>query len=746
MVPLGEVERIDARLAAQSQAEAALRLRLGQVLDVIGRGACFDLGFSSLAAYALERCERGVRWVEGARCLARRLEALPTLRRAVAHGDLSWSKAVLIARMATPADEVRWAEVARHATVRELNARLKSKPTLEGAGEASIDGNTEGGIAEGGIAEGGDAEAGLAESGDLDADEPCTLVCTVTRDDAWLFEATRALLAKLGARDDEEQFEALLAEAQSTLLDKLPPGMFDRDARHTGDAAQTRWREQLARWRAEAEARCEARLRKDATTIDRQAVEGEPGDVSSSRHRAPSRSAVGSRGCDPFEAARLAASDGSGDLEALTPRELDRIVRSLSRALAAHELELSRLILAFHRADGARHLGYATEAQYARERAGMSRSAFLGRRALAAKLEALPRVAEALGQMRIGVEAALQVVRVATPSTQSTWVDRARQRTIKHLREEVHAARVAVRLSGESNCPPPTDTELDAFQELERAAASGRIWRSALDEAPPSPDAEVPPRDASTGVPFEASAQIPAPQNEQPPLGSLVYGEPPASGPRSAWCVMRASLAEWLSTTVQVSAGPAAVAPSSSSDVQTSAAHASSTHTRSAPTRSTDGASTHTASRALHQIGRVVLRLRLSRATRDWWRGLEERARRHLPPGMSWLSFCCLSLWRAWGHWLESGVAYGHIYVRDRHRCTSPVCTRQDVTPHHLQFRSQGGSDDDANVAAVCTWCHLLGIHGGRIRAVGSAHRIRWELGRPSEPCLVVEGRERRAA
>jgi hypothetical protein len=741
MVPLGEVERIDARLAAQSQAEAALRLRLGQVLDVIGRGACFDLGFSSLAAYALERCERGARWVEGARCLARRLEALPILRRAVAHGDLSWSKAVLIARMATPADEAMWAEVARHATVRELNARLKSKPTLEGAGEAAIDGNTAGGIAEG-----GDAEASIAESGDLDADEPCTLVCTVTRDEAWLFEATRALLAKLGAQNEEEQFEALLAEAQSTLLDTLPPAMFDRDARHTGDAEQTRWREQLARWRAEAEARCEVRFRKETTPIDREAPEGEPGNVSSSRHRAASRSTVGSRGCDPFEAARLAASDGSGDLEPLTPRELDGIIRGLSRALAAHELELSRLILAFHRADGAHHLGYATEAQYARERAGMSRSAFLGRRALAAKLEALPRVAEALGQMRIGVEAALQVVRVATPSTQSTWVDRARQRTIKHLREEVHAARVAVRLSGESDCPPPTDTELDAFQELERAAASGRIWRSALDEAPPSLDAEAPPRDASTRVTFEASAQSPAPQNEQPPLGALVYGEPPASGPRSAWCVMRASLAEWLSTTVQVSAGPAAVAPSSSSGVQTCAAHASSTRTRSAHTRSTDWASTHTASRALHQIGRVVLRLRLSRATRDWWRGLEERARRHLPPGMSWLSFCCLSLWRAWGHWLESGVAYGHIYVRDRHRCTSPVCTRQDVTPHHLQFRSQGGSDDDANVAAVCAWCHLLGIHGGRIRAVGSAHRIRWELGRPSEPCLVVEGRERRAA
>ncbi len=116
---------------------------------------------------------------------------------------------------------------------------------------------------------------------------------------------------------------------------------------------------------------------------------------------------------------------------------------------------------------------------------------------------------------------------------------------------------------------------------------------------------------------------------------------------------------------------------------------------------------------------------------------------------MRWLRFCCLSLWKAWRHLLEPSVAYGHIYIRDRHRCTSPVCTRRDVTPHHLQFRSQGGTDDDDNVASVCVWCHLLGIHSGRTRAQGriepsGASQIRWELGGRGEPFLVVEGRERR--
>ena len=47
-----------------------------------------------------------------------------------------------------------------------------------------------------------------------------------------------------------------------------------------------------------------------------------------------------------------------------------------------------------------------------------------------------------------------------------------------------------------------------------------------------------------------------------------------------------------------------------------------------------------------------------------------------------------------WSHVLESEVAYGHIYARDGFECQSPLCTRRDVTPHHLVFRSHGGGDE----------------------------------------------------
>jgi hypothetical protein len=66
------------------------------------------------------------------------------------------------------------------------------------------------------------------------------------------------------------------------------------------------------------------------------------------------------------------------------------------------------------------------------------------------------------------------------------------------------------------------------------------------------------------------------------------------------------------------------------------------------------------------------------------------------------------------------------------------------VTPHHLQFRSRGGGDEDENLASLCVWCHLHGVHEGRIGAEPPASHIRWRIGRSGT--LRIEGRTRVAA
>ena len=252
------------------------------------------------------------------------------------------------------------------------------------------------------------------------------------------------------------------------------------------------------------------------------------------------------------------------------------------------------------------------------------------------------------------------------------------------------AAQTAVRWSGDVDCPPPADVELDAFHELERAVVGGRFGEARPSEGP------------NAGATAVGAAGGP---------GVGVSSSAPFSKCHRTWRVMLTSLASWLRSGFQMSAPTTPV-----------------------PERM-----------AASSAGRVRLRLRMSRRCADWWRELESRARRGLPRGMSWLRFLCVSVWQAWGHLLGARGAYGHIYVRDRFRCTSPVCNRRDVTPHHIRFRSAGGSDEDHNITGICTWCHLHGVHGGRIRAVGTADRIRWELGPRDAPTLIVHGRERQA-
>jgi HNH endonuclease len=255
-----------------------------------------------------------------------------------------------------------------------------------------------------------------------------------------------------------------------------------------------------------------------------------------------------------------------------------------------------------------------------------------------------------------------------------------------------------------------------AFHRLEQAVVSGRAsGRSEAASLQPEPTGSVRHAPAPAPTPGAKATDADAPVSTDT---CAVPPSEPAPEPRRSWRVMLTSLAHWLDGTLQTSAAGAEAAAMKAEPISA---------------RSRVGAS----------AGRVTLRLRMPRSTYVWWRLLEARAQRWLGRGISWLRFLCSSMWQAWRHLLHADVAYGRVYIRDRYRCTSPVCTRQDVTPHHLRFRSAGGSDDDDNVASVCTWCHLLGVHGGRIRAEGPAGHIHWELGAPGSPCLVVDGRDR---
>jgi hypothetical protein len=337
------------------------------------------------------------------------------------------------------------------------------------------------------------------------------------------------------------------------------------------------------------------------------------------------------------------------------PEALDREIRRLCSELSDRDLALGIVAESARKADVWRRLGFATEAQYARERVGVSLSSLKAKRILAARAARVPELGAALASGRVGYEAAYLLSRIVTPATVEPWIRRAERRTVKHLREEVEAAELLIRVGQGRDQAPLDEASLAELFELERSIVSGEVLGG------------------------ETTSRV---------AGQL-------SGTRRA-------------------------------------------------------------ARLVQRFGRVTLRWLVKEQTYRFWRALERVfarvSSRVCRVRMSFLGFLCENFCRIWLPALrherltESGEPpeYFSVYRRDAFRCTSPVCTRRDVTPHHLQFRSHGGGDEDENLASLCVWCHLHGVHEGRIGAEPPASRIRWRIGRAGT--LRIDGRTRVAA
>jgi hypothetical protein len=77
------------------------------------------------------------------------------------------------------------------------------------------------------------------------------------------------------------------------------------------------------------------------------------------------------------------------------------------------------------------------------------------------------------------------------------------------------------------------------------------------------------------------------------------------------------------------------------------------------------------------------------------------------------------------------------IFERDGWRCRVPGCTsRTSLQVHHVVFRSQGGGDEDANLAVLCATHHMRSIHLGRLRC----HALPDGLMRPPPASPAVYG------
>jgi len=282
-----------------------VRLELGAGLEVLARvSGHHELGFSSLEAYALERCERSARWVQESRSIARRLEALPAVRKALITGAISFSMAQVIGKAARSDDEWAWLAEARVRTVREMRQRADRTQTPSENGGRGSD----------------VAAHPVSESA---GDELVTLTVTVDREDAWLFECARMVCRQISGLTESETLEALLGEGTSSLLVSVPRNDFADFDSSDDDVAQRQWEAELARWREDGEARCEKNVR------ERMKSEGLAG-AGSGELRAVARGHL-TEGCEQ-------ARDASA---------LDAKLRQIAGELSRRDLALGQLADAF---------------------------------------------------------------------------------------------------------------------------------------------------------------------------------------------------------------------------------------------------------------------------------------------------------------------------------------------------------------------------------------------------------------
>jgi hypothetical protein len=686
---------VEEELARLARGRSGLQLRVAELLDaLVLRSGHQELGFSSVEAYVLERCRRSPSWGREARRFARRLreKRLHRLRAAVRSGDLGMSMAELLARTASSATEGELIARARTSTVRELCRELTGRePERE----------EEPRLVDRGIVVGRAELAVLTASRELVNHLSGRRVSDESFVDALLGEGLVALqtIAERTGRDDvrppcqELTIEERLAKAQEWVgaIDAAGPSIAP-------------------------DGRDESRTLAGVAALDAARL------ASAVAARAPG---VGHAGGDQPPTLQEAPDAGAPapDGESALPqsaRALDAAIVAACKELAERDVCIGELARRVAHEGTWRSFGLRSFDDYVRERLGLSPSSIQHRLSLVRRLDQAPLLRSAIRAGEVGYEAALLLARAVGPAPSpelvEAWVERARCRTVKHLREEVHAVQVARAYDDDVSRFPPDADDLQAVFVFEQKVLSGELVRPyALagvrspsvplsvwtgDGARASGDGVEPPRGSvpraidAAGEGPAASVSEPAPQ---PSVAVAPVGHEPAeAGP---WAGVSAP---------QSSVAPAARETSNAPDV----------------------------SRALRWRLPPDLYALFSELSREYHRVVGSRER-------SFVSFLCAALWETWLPFLEAwDDKWKSIYLRDRVTCTSPVCERRDVTLHHVRFRSQGGGDEPENLTSLCAACHLEGIHRGRLRAQGPSHDLEWLIGR--EPILSVRGRDKR--
>jgi hypothetical protein len=132
----------ESRLARLLRGRAPLRRALARIAGRLVETRAWErLGFARLADYARERTGLSARQLQDLAHVDARLAELPALEQALADGAIAWTRARLVARVATREDETRWLAFARRVSTRALEREVRAvdRGSIEAGGLESDD-------------------------------------------------------------------------------------------------------------------------------------------------------------------------------------------------------------------------------------------------------------------------------------------------------------------------------------------------------------------------------------------------------------------------------------------------------------------------------------------------------------------------------------------------------------------------------------------------------------------------------
>ncbi|MGD9548135.1 MAG: HNH endonuclease [Candidatus Krumholzibacteriia bacterium] len=189
--------------------------------DVLARGLYRDLGFASIQIYAQQELGFSRTRTGDFVRMARKLDDLPQIRKSLETGKIGYTKAREIIKVATPATEKAWVEVActtPRGRLAENVARVRARATVM---------RTSPGQAE--LIPAAPRERRLA------AAVPVKVSLEMTPEQFGRFEALQERLTKSGVGGD--RVERILAGLDSLLEDALGGGQIDTEAGVSADAS-----------------------------------------------------------------------------------------------------------------------------------------------------------------------------------------------------------------------------------------------------------------------------------------------------------------------------------------------------------------------------------------------------------------------------------------------------------------------------------------------------------------------------